>query len=364
MRPLPWKPLFSIERSGITEVTRSGIICLVDGDNKAILSLGDSNYELWSRSCLKSFQLLSHLHVLQKHYPSLQPYHYALMASSHSGEDIHLSGVREILAIGDVDASFLKCPPAYPLSPEAEYKAQAAHLPKTSLFNNCSGKHAGYLLAMKANGYDLSDYTNANGPQFTLLKRLLAYLLGKNENEFAVTVDGCRLPNYALSPRELAYLYVRLQSDFSEGEIKKAPEDVQVMLKNWGSIRQYMSQYPEMVSGKGRLDARLMQKEFVEDKSICLLAKQGADGMLSISLSANKQYPRGLGIVIKDAGGNSPLYQELIVEKLFSHLNLKSPSPVDEFNKHLTTTTYFAGEEDPTASQVSANKQLPIGKNS
>lgn len=363
MRPLPWKPLFSIVRSGITEVTRSGIICAVDGDNKTIFSLGDGNYEFWSRSCLKAFQLLSHLHILQKYYPSLQPYHYALMASSHSGEDIHLGGVREILAIGAVDASLLQCPATYPLAPAAEHKAIDTHLPKTKLFNNCSGKHAGYLLSMKACGYDLSDYTNANGPQFTLLKRLLAYLLDKNENAFAVTVDGCRLPNYALSAKELACLYVRLQSDFSEDQINKAPEDIQPMLRNWGLIRQFMSQYPEMVSGQGRLDARLMQKEFVEDKSICVLAKQGADGMLAISLSANKQYPRGLGIVVKDAGGNSPLYQELIVERLFAHLNLKAASPVDEFNKHIVTTTYFLSEEAQLSAQVNTSKQMPIGKN-
>jgi len=163
MSNLPWDPIFTIERSGQPEVTVSGIISVVAGAEhkdlgRTLLALGDVSYELWSRSLLKPWQLLSHLHLLKEAYPSLEPQHFALITASHSGESAHLCVLHELLRIGELEESLLKCPAAMPLSAEVRMKLQReGHAPRP-LFNNCSGKHIGYLHAIKAQSGVLEPY--------------------------------------------------------------------------------------------------------------------------------------------------------------------------------------------------------------
>lgn len=72
---LPWRPIFTIERSRRPEVTVYGIVSLVTGAapgsdsviaTRQLMGKGDINYQLWSRSLLKPWQLLNHIHVLKE----------------------------------------------------------------------------------------------------------------------------------------------------------------------------------------------------------------------------------------------------------------------------------------------------------
>ncbi len=116
MHSFSWAQLYSIERSGKTEVTVAGVISVVDGNANTLLEVGDADYSLWTRSCLKAWQLLAHLPVLRVNYPQLQPKHFALMMSSHSAEEIHLKTLDEISDIGKVSQEKLQCPATYPMA--------------------------------------------------------------------------------------------------------------------------------------------------------------------------------------------------------------------------------------------------------
>lgn len=340
--PFPWLPIYSINRSDIAEVTVSGIISVVDGKGQSLVALGDPNYVLWTRSCLKPWQLLAHLPQLKSAYPKLQPAHFALMLSSHSGEKLHLEKLDEVSTIGDVDQSLLQCPPSYPMAQADRVHAQDKGDKQTSRCNNCSGKHMGYLLAMKAKQLPLTDYLNPQGIQFEPLKNLIRFLIGKADFDFPVTTDGCRLPNYAFSIADMAKLYARLVSDYSADEIKKAPAEIQPMLQMWSDLRSYMHDYPEIVGGKGRLDTRIMQEELTNDPRLSLLAKQGADGLLSIAVSPTTKYPDGLGIVIKLASGTDMHHMETIVKELFHQLGFRDVEKPDPKNAHLQNRFYFS----------------------
>ena len=163
---LPWDTLYTIERSGQPEVSVSGIISVLDGKGRTLLSVGDVDYQLWSRSCLKPWQLLGHYRIVREAYPCLQSQHIALMEASHNGEVFHLERLKEIMAAGGVDASALKCPPGFSHHSKTRFEQNRLGEKPSSLFHGCSGKHFGFLLAMKSKGLDLDDYLNPAGVQF------------------------------------------------------------------------------------------------------------------------------------------------------------------------------------------------------
>lgn len=345
---LPWAPLFTIERSGKAEVTRSGIISIVDGKGKEILAIGDVDFEMWSRSCLKPWQLLSHLPILKQAYPDLEPHHFALGLSSHSGESFHVDNVRQMLSIGNLSEDLLQCPPSYPMVPDAHYALKAQGEPQKSIYHNCSGKHSAYLLAMLARKQDLKNYLQKDGEQFVGLKALLGWLVDKRPSEFDATIDGCRLPNYPLSAKQMAFLYCRLTHDSAKEKATDLPADLKPMLEpmlaDWHEVKHFMHKHCDLVGGTGRLDTRIMKSEFHDDKNVLVLAKQGADGLLAIGVSPSKQFPDGLGILIKIASGSLERHHEMIVTKLFEDLGLKHPNQnqkPDPYNAHIQNQFHF-----------------------
>lgn len=342
MHSFPWAPLYSIERSGKTEVTVSGVISVVDGNANTLLEVGDAAYSLWTRSCLKAWQLLAHMPILKANYPQLQPHHFALMMSSHSAEEIHLKTLDEISEIGNVSQENLQCPSTYPMA-----HAERIHLKDhgegpNSKYNNCSGKHMGYLLAMKATNLPSDNYLAPEGKQFEPLRQLLAYLLKNKNAEFPTTIDGCRIPNYAFAISDLAKLYAQLGNDFKGKQIEAAPENLQEMLREWPSLRTYMHDFPEIIGGKNRIDTRIMQGDLTESQNVKLLAKQGADGLLAISILPNPQQPTGLGIVIKLASGTDMHHMETIVKEILHQLGLRAQEKADPKNAHLHNYFHFA----------------------
>jgi L-asparaginase II len=128
---------------------------------KPLVQLGDINYQLWSRSLLKPWQLVQHLPILKRHFPQLKSEHLALFMASHSAEPRHLELLEEIIAITGANEAGLKCPPATPLSSETKSQIGPGEEKARRRFHNCSGKHIGYLSAIKASGGDPEKYLQA-----------------------------------------------------------------------------------------------------------------------------------------------------------------------------------------------------------
>jgi L-asparaginase II len=339
---LPWQPLFTIERSGKPEVTISGIISVVDGSGRPLLSVGDVDYEVWGRSCLKPWQLLGHYQDLKTSYRELKSDHLAMMQSSHNGEAFHLQRLREIMTIGQVDPSMLKCPAWHSGDAFTRMDQIRAGEAPSSLYNGCSGKHFGLLMAMNLKGLDVGNYTNPSGEQFVRMRQLLAWLLNRPSNQFATTIDGCRLPNYALSVRELALLYCGLLQGVSVPDQQAAPKELRDALKSLPEVGMLMRQFPELIGGSERLDTRIMTGALTDDKEIAVVAKEGAEGLLSVGIGSCKDYPKGLGIVIKLGSGFDTLRFETVIKYLLERLGLRTPENfVDLAFTHIKTKYHF-----------------------
>ncbi len=352
---LPWQPIFTIERSGRKEVTVYGIVALVEGLGsitsttqsinavRPITELGDTSYQVWSRSTLKPWQLLQHLDILKNHYPALTDEHLALCMASHSAEPRHIEMLQEIIAITGASEDQLKCPAAAPLSSETREMIGDGEKARRR-YHNCSGKHIGYLSAIKAVGANPENYLLESEAHHVRLRKILAELVNRPLESLLSTTDGCQLPNYALSVYELAYLY---QSLLSPLPVAFADKQIEECAASYKQLGQLMRQHPRAISGGGRVDYRLISEDLFGPTFAPIVAKEGADGLLGVGIGACERYPNGLGLCIKLSSGFDNRHMELIVKEVLKKLQLIGPRkemrkvPREVKTDHIKTHFHF-----------------------
>jgi L-asparaginase II len=187
----------------------------------------------------------------------------ALAAASHSGEDFHVAGVREILASAGLTEEDLQCPPDYPLDEQSQRAMIRAGAPPDRIHMNCSGKHAAMLATCVAAGWPTESYRDPEHPLQQEIKSAISKLAG--EPVAAVGVDGCGAPLMAISVAGLARAF-RAMVLAEPGTAERAVADA-------------MRAYPEWTSGTARPERALM-------KAIPgLLLKSGAEGVEGFALA-------------------------------------------------------------------------------
>jgi L-asparaginase II len=290
-----------------------------------LLACGDVNHAVWSRSCLKALQLLSHYQTIKNAYPTLSPQHLALMMSSHHAEKQHLDLLEQIMEIGGFNEELLQCPLRWPMSAEMRVKLQSEGQSEKSLYHDCSAKHFSYLLSLQSKGLPLHDYLSVDNSEHRSLEKVLSQLLERQPESFRTTTDGCQMVNYALTPRELATLYRLLSSaPDASSQIGNWPKCESSLVEQMSEILSLFRQYPVLVGGSASFDTKLMQG-FVPGVSAPLIAKNGADGLLAIGVLPNSDYPSGLGILIKLSSGYEDRHMQAICTELFAQLGMFNP---------------------------------------
>ena len=186
----------------------------------------------------------------------------ALAAASHSGEDFHVAGVREILAGAELGDSALQCPPAFPMDEPSMRAMIRRGDPPDRVHMNCSGKHAAMLAACVAAGWPAESYRDPAHPLQQEIRRTLEGLAG--EPVTATGTDGCGAPLFAVSVSGLARAFRSLvlsEPDSPERRVADA-----------------MRAHPDWTSGSTRPERALM--EAVPG----LLLKTGAEGVNAFAL--------------------------------------------------------------------------------
>ncbi|WP_303675219.1 asparaginase [Vampirovibrio chlorellavorus] len=339
---LPWGPFYTVYRSGIPELTIHGLAyawaedrSLYANAGRTLLKIGNPQAPLWSRSLLKPFQLMALYPLLRQAYPTLESRHFALMLASHNGDAVQGQLLQEILALTGLCESDLQCPACRPLGQGQEQDEKSP--PTQSALNHpCAGKHLAHLLYQKCLDLPLKDYLHPDQPAYAQLRLLLGFLLGRED--FAESVDGCGMPNLALSAVEMAQLYHALLMPVSRDVLRQAPDELTDCLTLWEDIAALMRNHPALVGGLGRLDTALMVSAF--EGGLPLIAKEGADGLLAVSIGPNARFQDGLGLLIKVASGYEPQQLRRIVLRLLEQLDLVSFCPP-------LASLRLAGEENP-----------------
>ena len=249
-------------RSGFSESLHRGRVAVLDANGRPVIRAGAVESPFFPRSANKPLQAAAMLRCGL----DLDGKLLALAAPSHSGEDFHLAGVREILSGAGLDEGALLCPAALPLDAAAAQavvrRAADGADPRQRLYMNCSGKHAAMLASCVAAGWPAASYTDPQHPLQDAIRELVQRMAA--EPVAATGVDGCGAPLFAVSPLGLARAFRALVTA-GPGTPERAVADA-------------MRAYPEWVSGTTRPERLLMAAV------PGLLVKGGAEGVAGFAL--------------------------------------------------------------------------------
>jgi hypothetical protein len=136
---------------------------------------------------------------------------------SHGGEPRHCGwgGILDRCGFSTAD---LACGADMPMHEPSARALIAAGKRPTALHNNCSGKHAGLLLACRLYGFAPAGYWKPRHPLQRLIRKRLGDFCGVPVARVGFAVDGCSLPVFHLPLSRLAFAYARLVAAPRPGE--------------------------------------------------------------------------------------------------------------------------------------------------
>lgn len=271
-RPTP-VVLAHYTRSGLTEGVHIGHAVVVDGSGSVVRSWGDRDHVIFPRSANKPAQAAAMVAAGLEVPDRL----LALAASSHSGEPLHLAGVRELLALARLSEDALQSPVDYPLDPDERDVWVREGRGPTAVAMNCSGKHAAMLLTCVVNGWPIDSYLDPAHPLQVLVRGQLESLA--DEAVGNVGVDGCGAPVMSLTMTGLARVMSRCVTDAPGTPARR--------------VAGAMAAHPEAVGGTRR-DVTAFMRSVPG-----LVAKDGAEGVYIAGL------PDGTAVALKVEDGSA-----------------------------------------------------------
>lgn len=281
-------------RGPLVEVVHHGMVAVASHSGRLLAAVGDTAAPVFTRSTLKPFQAVPFVLADGPQRAGLAAPHLALMCASHSGEDQHVREVDRILQAAGVGVQKLRCGCHVPLRFTHAGQPVPAGSTYDARYNNCSGKHAGFLLHCKQQRLDMDTYLEPEHPLQRDIRQVVAHVAGMEASALISGIDGCSAPNYALPLHTLAQLFARLAAG-------RAAPDFGVALE---ILRDAMRDHPEMVSGTGRSDlafARAGRGDWI--------TKIGADGIQVLASLKRQQ-----AIAVKVISGHMPaVYATMVV---------------------------------------------------
>lgn len=249
------------DRDGLDESRYLGAAVMVDADGTVLESHGDMTATVYPRSSLKPFQA----EVSLESGAPLTGVQRVLACASHAGTDAHVDVVRGVLAAAGLGADALGCPVAAPLDP-----ATAARVEPSRLRMNCSGKHAAFLAACVASGWDPDTYL---APEHPLQRAVLARIEERCGEHVAHTgTDGCGAPAHALTLPALA-------------------RGAAGLLGPGSTLADEIRAHPWALDGPGRANTRTVE-------ATGAVAKGGAEGYLLVVA------PNGAAVALRSLDGS------------------------------------------------------------
>jgi len=244
-------------RGGIEESVHRGDVVEADVDGTLIRGLGDPDRVANLRSCVKPFGVVALIEAGGIDAFDLGPPEIALMASSHSGEDLHVrtlqamyrrAGVSQALIATGSEGMPLDALTAARLARDGEKPSPVRHM--------CSGQHSVFLLLSRLKGWDPERYWLDDHPAQIAYREVVARAFGTTPGRLRTSIDGCGVATYAFPLREIARAYALL-ADPSAVTAKDSRSSLAPALTR---VRDAMLAHPEMVGGtRDRLDTSLMK---------------------------------------------------------------------------------------------------------
>lgn len=299
-----------VTRGPVVESRHEGIAAVVKADGTIVGSWGDVDAAILPRSANKPIQAMAFVESGAVERFGLGDEHIALACASHTGETRHVETVRAWLAKVGLGEADLECGTHAPrLQTIIESLARANQLP-TPAFNNCSGKHSGFLTTAVTYGEPTKGYISYDHPVQKRLRLVMTDLCGVDADGFRHGTDGCGIPTLATPLRRLAQAMASM-ADPSRLSSKHADAAAR--------IRKAMNAEPFMVAGSGRFCTRVNQAA-----PGVIQVKTGAEGVFCGMLPT-----LGLGVAVKMWDGATRA-SEVAMAALLDHLGVLPADRRDE----------------------------------
>jgi len=272
--------LVEVTRGNGVESRHRGAIAVIDGAGLVVASMGDIETAIFPRSAIKPLQALALVESGAADHFNLDDAELALACASHSGEPAQVDKVNGWLARLGLGIDDLECGAHGP-----RHDADTAAMVRTGQtpdrsYNNCSGKHAGFLSTALHMNEPTRGYAKADHPVQQRLKAILEDLGACDLSSTPHGIDGCGIPVIAMPLVAMARALSRMANPAGLPVLRATAS---------GRILSAMTRCPEMVGGTGRFDTRMMAAG-----RGAVVVKTGAEGVYAGIL------PRlGLGIALK-----------------------------------------------------------------
>ena len=294
--------LVEVRRGDVVESRHRGHIVQVAADGAVQHGLGDPGVVVNLRSAVKPFTLPALIESGAADAFSLTPPELALMAGSHSGEDMHVRTLQSIFRRASLSQSLLRCgAEGMPLD-----ELTAARLCRDGeapgpIRHMCSAFHTASILLSRHAGWAVEGYDSPTHPSQLAARDAVARVFGVAPKALLASPDSCGLPTYAFPLSAVARAYAVLADP--EGADGLSGDTATALVR----IRDAMLAAPEMVAGtRNRFDTAVMKA-----RPGSIVSKGGAEGLIGIALLSGARsadsVPGGVAVKIEDgdSGGRA-----------------------------------------------------------
>ncbi len=300
MRAGPFALVARVTRNGGTECWHYGACAVCTPDGRLMARFGDAGQATFLRSGAKPFQAIPFLCSGGWRAFDLESADLALMCGSHAGMPEHVARARRLLEKGEFGPEHLLCGTHEPFDEASARRLAESGQSAGPLHNNCSGKHAGMLLACRLLNLPTEDYPSPDHPLQQKILQEVGEFCGVTRPDIGIATDGCSVPTYRLPLSAAARGYAALAAPELAGVGERRQEAVE-------RIVEAMTRAPAMVAGPGRFTTRLM-----EVSQGRILGKEGAKGFYALAIRG----PVALGVALKIADGSERCRDGVVLDLL------------------------------------------------
>lgn len=305
--PLRWPKnapnpvLVEVRRGGLVESRHRGAIVQVGADLAVERALGDPELLVTLRSAVKPFGLTALVESGAADALHLTAAELAVMAASHSGEDLHVRTLQAVFRRANISQATLGCGTAgAPLDALTAARLARDGEKPGAIRHQCSGFHAASILLSRHAGWPLDEYWRPEHPSQVAVRSAVGRSFGIRPETLVRATDACGVETFAFPLVAVARAYAYLADPYGVAADAARAALAPAMVR----VRDAMLGAPEMVGGtRDRLDTALMSVRPGK-----LVSKGGAEGLRGVALLPGSRTASGdgaaAGLAIRIDDGN------------------------------------------------------------
>lgn len=269
-----------VTRGSMVESRHRASIAVVDPDGGVVFSSGAFERVVYGRSAIKPLQAIPLVESGAAEAFHLSPAEIAIACASHDGEAGHVETVLAWLERIGCSVADLECGAHLPYNEASMIALLRSGGEPTAAYNNCSGKHSGFLTLARHLGVQTKGYIKYEHPVQQRILGVLESMCGLDLGNAPRGIDGCGIPVIGIPLGNIALGMARMADPSSQPAARQAA---------CKTILDAMAAEPFMVAGSTRFCTRIM-----EATNGRALVKTGAEGVYCGAVPE-----QGLGFALK-----------------------------------------------------------------